>query len=54
MLQLVAHGGAWLVAKASLVLTALLLLTLSVAAVEARLGIAPLDDNATAWVLSGE
>ena len=46
--------GAWRVAKAGLVLVAVALLTLTVAALEVRLGITPSDDSATAWVLSGE
>jgi hypothetical protein len=46
--------GAWLVAKAGLVLVAILLFTLTVAAVELRMGITPTDDSATDWTLSGE
>jgi hypothetical protein len=48
------YPGAWLVAKASLVLAAILLMTLTVAAFEMRWGITPSDDNAAAWTLSGE
>jgi hypothetical protein len=46
--------GAWLVAKAGLVLVAILLMTLTVAALEVELGTTPSDDSATAWTLSGE
>jgi hypothetical protein len=46
--------GAWPVIKVGLVLVAIVLLTLTVAALEVRLGITPSDDSATAWVLSGE
>ena len=46
--------GAWWVAKTALILVAIFLFTLTVAAVEVRLGITPSDDSATAWVLSGE
>jgi len=46
--------GAWQVAKAGLVLVAIVLLALTVAALEVRLGTTPSDDSATAWVLSGE
>ena len=48
------HPGAWLVAKAGLILAAILLLTLIVAALEVRLGVTPSDDSATFWMLSGE
>jgi hypothetical protein len=46
--------GGWQVAKAGLVLLAIVLLALTVAALEVRLGITPSDDSTTAWVLSGE
>jgi hypothetical protein len=46
--------GTWLVVKAGLVLVAIVLLALTVAALEVRLGITPSDDTATAWVLGGE
>ena len=46
--------GAWLVIKAGLVLVAILLFTLTVAAIEFRMGITPSDDSATAWTLIGE
>ena len=46
--------GAWRVAKAGLVLVAIVLLALTVAALQVRLGITPSDDSATAWVLGGE
>jgi len=46
--------GTWPVVKAGLVLVAIVLLALTVAALEVRLGITPSDDSATAWVLSGE
>ena len=46
--------GTWPVVKAGLVLVAIVLLALTVAAIEVRLGITPPDDSATAWVLSGE
>jgi hypothetical protein len=48
------HPGAWFVAKAGLVLVAILLLSLTVATLEMRLGIMPTDDSATAWMLSSE
>jgi hypothetical protein len=48
------HAGAWLVAQVGLVLAAILLCTLTVAALEMQLGIAPLDDSAAWWTLSGE
>jgi hypothetical protein len=35
-------------------MVAIVLLTLTVAALEVQLGITPSDDSATAWVLSGE
>jgi len=37
-----------------LVLVAILLFTLTVAAIEFRMGITPTDDSATDWTLSGE
>ena len=46
--------GAWPVIKAGLVLVAILLFTLTVAALELRMGITPTDDSATDWTLSGE
>jgi len=48
------YPGAWLVGKAGLALVAILLMTLTVAALEMRLGIAPTDNDAAAWTLSGE
>ena len=48
------YPGAWLIAKAGLALVAILLITLTVAALELRMGITPTDDSATDWVLSGE
>jgi hypothetical protein len=48
------HPAAWLIAKVGLALVAILLLTLTVAALEVRLGTTPSDDSATAWMLSGE
>jgi hypothetical protein len=48
------YPGAWLIGKAGLALVAILLMTLTVAALEARSGIMPSDDSATAWMLSGE
>jgi hypothetical protein len=44
----------WLIPKAALALVAILLITLTVAALEMRLGIAPTDYDAAAWTLSGE
>jgi hypothetical protein len=44
----------WLAANAVLALIAILLLTLTVAELEAGWGIVPSDDSATMWVLSGE
>ena len=46
--------GAWPVIKVGLVLVAILLVTLTVAALELRMGITPTDDSATDWTLSGE
>jgi hypothetical protein len=46
--------GAGFVARAGLVLVAIVLLSLTVAALEMRLGIMPTDDSATAWMLSSE
>jgi hypothetical protein len=46
--------GAWLIGKAGLALIAILLFTLTVAAIEFRMGITPTDDSATDWTLSGE
>jgi hypothetical protein len=46
--------GAWPVIKAGLVLVAMLLVTLTVAALELRMGITPTGDSATDWTLSGE
>ena len=46
--------SAWPVIKAGLVLVAILLFTLTVAAIEFRMGITPTDDSATDWTLSGE
>jgi len=46
--------SAWPVIKAGLVLVAILLFTLTVAALELRMGITPTDDSATDWTLSGE
>ena len=46
--------GTWPVVKTGLVLVAIVLLALTVAALEVRLGTTPSDDSATAWVLSGE
>jgi hypothetical protein len=48
------YPGAWLVSKAALALVAILLMSLTVTALEMRLGIAPTDDDAAAWTLSGE
>jgi hypothetical protein len=48
------HPGALLSAKAALAFVAILLMTLTVTALETRLGIAPTDDDAAAWTLSGE
>ena len=48
------RAGAWLVAQVGLVLAAILLCTLTVAALEMQLGITPLDDSAAWWTLSGE
>ena len=48
------YPGARLTAQAGLALVAILLMTLTVAALEMRLGITPSDDNAAAWTLSGE
>jgi hypothetical protein len=48
------YPGLWFIAKAGLVLAAILLLTLTVAALEMQWGITPSDDDATAWTLSGE
>jgi hypothetical protein len=48
------YPGAWLIGKAGLALVAILLMTLTVAALETRLGIAPTDNAAAAWTLSGE
>jgi hypothetical protein len=48
------NPGVWLITNACLVLAAVLLLTLTVAALEMRLGITPTDDSAAAWTLSGE
>jgi len=48
------YPGTWLIAKSGLALVAVLLLTLTVAALEVELGTTPSDDSATAWTLSGE
>jgi hypothetical protein len=48
------YPGACLIGKAGLALVAILLMTLTVAALEMRLGIAPTDSDAAAWTLSGE
>jgi hypothetical protein len=48
------YPGAWLIAKAAFALVAISLMTLTVAALEMRLGIAPTDDDAAAWTLSDE
>jgi hypothetical protein len=53
--KLEAHPrGTWWVAKTGLILVAIFLFTLTVAALEWRMGITPSDDSATAWVLGGE
>jgi len=46
--------GVWLGAKIALALVAILLVTLTTAGLETRYGVAPTDDSATSWVLSGE
>jgi hypothetical protein len=48
------YPSAWLIGKAGLALVAILLMTLTVAALEMRLGIAPTDNDAAAWTLGGE
>jgi hypothetical protein len=48
------YPGAWLITKPGLALVAVLLLTLTVAALEVELGTTPSDDSAAAWTLSGE
>jgi hypothetical protein len=45
---------AWLIANATVVLVAMALMTLTVAALEIKSGIAPTNEDAAAWTLSGE
>jgi hypothetical protein len=48
------NAGAWRVAQIGLVLVAIVLTSLTVAALEMRSGIMPVDDSAAWWALSGE
>jgi hypothetical protein len=48
------HPIAWLGAKVTLALFAILLVTLTAAGLETRYAAAPSVDNAMSWVLAGE